>query len=287
MLRHFSFQSIYNESRQIFGYEALFRAGRRAGFSGNLDAASLVMADNWILYDFESLAGGYPVFLNCTRETLLSGFIPLLPRSAVIEIHESTLPDRAVLSACEKLKAQGYRIALDDFQSVRGMESLLELADFVKIDFQLSLGAERSDLFAALRKTGATLIGEKIETPEDLACAIEEGCSLVQGYYLGDLLSFAKDRDRVNPLLCLGVLDRLAGHGSTLDEIAYWVTHDSALQTRVLRRAGWIAGGCGVDSVYDALELIGKSDLRKLLMLVMTATLESCFQAEPALAESA
>lgn len=286
MLRHFMLQSINSRSREIFGYEALFRAGSRAEFRCNPDAASLVMTDNWLLYDLEELAGGYPVFLNCTRETLMSGFITLLPQSAVIEVHGSTL-DRAVLSACRRLKAQGYRFALDDFRSLQGVEAFLELADFIKIDFQLFTGQERVNLFATLRRTGATLIGKMIETPEELAAALEEGCDLVQGYHLASLLSFAKDRDRVNPLRCLGLLERLAGHDCTLGEIAYWVARDSGLEARILRRARWIAKGSHVASIHDALELVGKSGVRRLLMLAMSATLEHRFQAEPILAESA
>jgi c-di-GMP-related signal transduction protein len=287
MLRHFSLQSIHAESREVYGYEALFRAGSRAKFSGDLDAASLVMLDNWLLYDFEVLTGGSPVFLNCTRDTLLSGFLTQLPRTAVIEVHESTPPDRAVLAACRRLKEQGYRIALDDFQRIDGQEGLLELADYVKIDFHLSVGTERIELLAALKKTGAILIGEKIETPEELTIAFGEGCDLVQGYHLGELLRFAKDRDRVSPLRCLGILERLAGRECALDEIAYWFAHDPGLEARVLHRARWASGGVAAHSTYEALELLGKSEVRKILILAMTANLEYCFQAEAVSAEIA
>lgn len=286
MLRHFSFQSIHGRDGATFGYEAQNLAGKD-GFSGDVDAASLVMIDNWLLYDFEELASGQPVLLNCARESLMSGFITLLPQSAVIELHKSALPDPAVLSACRRLKAQGYRIALDDFQCTDGIEPFLEIADYIKVDFQLLKGQERLNLLASLRETGAKLIGEKIETPEELAEAWDEGCDLVQGYQLGKLLTFAKDRDRVHPLRCLGILDKLVGPDCTPDEIAYWVALDSGLEARILHTAKSISGAPDSISMHDALELIGKSGVRKLLLLAMSATLEHRLQTAPILAKSA
>ena len=86
-------------------------------FTSDPKIASRIMLDNWLLYGFEELIGGRAVFLNCTRETLLSGFLSLLPHSAVFEIPEAVNPDEEVLTVCRSLKAAGYRFALDDFES--------------------------------------------------------------------------------------------------------------------------------------------------------------------------
>src|SRR6478609_7885113 len=111
--RQFELQSIVSRNKQRFGSEALFRTGSEDLFVGGLNNAPRIMLDNWLLYGFEELIGGRAVFLHCTRETLLSGFLSLLPRSAVFEIQESIKPDDEVLSACRSLKAAGYRFALD------------------------------------------------------------------------------------------------------------------------------------------------------------------------------
>ena len=287
MLRHFSFQPIHGRDRKILAYQALLHTGYADLFYGNRDAASLVMVDNWLLYDFEKLTGGLPAFLECTRETLMSGFTSLLPRSAVIMIHESVQPDRAVVAACRKLKELGYRIALGNVLDTNAVRPLLEMADYIQLDFQVFSGQERSMRCAFMQNTGAQRIAMRVETPEQVTAAFDEGFDLVQGSCLGGFLAFAKDRDRVHPLRCLGILDKLAGAASSIDEFAYWVGQDTSLEARIKHAAGWIAGGAGGHSTHGALELIGRSGLRKVLKLAMCATLEHRLQVEPILAESA
>ena len=135
--RYFAFQPILAPNRRVFAYEALFRAGWENHFSGDSNMATRVMIDNWLLYGFEDLTEACPTFLNCTRETLMSGFLTLLPKWAVFEILESVEPDEEVLKICRSLKNLGYRISMDDFQASDKMTPLLELADYIKIDFRL------------------------------------------------------------------------------------------------------------------------------------------------------
>ena len=45
---------------------------------------------------------------------------------------------RSVIEACRKLKARGYQLALDDFVWEPKFEPLLQLADYIKVDFVLS-----------------------------------------------------------------------------------------------------------------------------------------------------
>ncbi len=154
--RQFALQPIVGAREQAFGSEALFRTGWENTFSGEPDVASRMMLDNWLLYGFEEMIGGRSVFVNCTRDTLMSGFLSLLPRSAVLEIVESVRPDDEVLDVCWELKAAGYRFALDDFESVANMEDFLDLADFIKVDFRHSGRRERARLLHGLRLTRAT-----------------------------------------------------------------------------------------------------------------------------------
>src|SRR5437763_1568367 len=79
--RQFALQPIVGPNKQHFGSEALFRAGWEDVFSGDPNITSRIMVDNWLLYGFEELNGGGAVLLNCTRETLMSGFLSLLPKS--------------------------------------------------------------------------------------------------------------------------------------------------------------------------------------------------------------
>lgn len=182
--RFLALQPIFNRQKKIFGYEALSRAGWDNQFSGDPEAATQMMVDDWMLNGLDQLTGGYRAFLNCTRETLIRGSLTILPSSTVIELVETIEPDKEVLNACLRMKALGYQIALDDFQLSEKMGSLVDLADYVKIDFRLSGKKQRKEILHHLQKRAIRLIAEKIETKEEFEIARKEGFQFFQGYYL-------------------------------------------------------------------------------------------------------
>jgi EAL and modified HD-GYP domain-containing signal transduction protein len=184
--RHYvALQPIFNRRGKIFGYETLARSGWNNRFDGDSDAATRTMVENWTRHRLDRVTERLPVFLNCTREALVDGILTQLPRTTVLELLETIVPDDEILSACRKMKALGFKIALDDFQFSEKMRDFIDLADYIKVDFRISDKEERRELLRRLRNRRAILIAEKIETIEEFESAIEEGFQLFQGYYLG------------------------------------------------------------------------------------------------------
>jgi len=117
-----------------------------------------------------------------------------LPGHALcIEITESVLVSdtEAAVRAVDALRAQGVRVAVDDFGA--GYSSLSQLADLpvdvLKLDRGFTDGIEGSrhravvaTVVALGRQLGLDVIAEGIETPRQLALLAELGCPLVQGY---------------------------------------------------------------------------------------------------------
>ncbi len=287
-LRQFALQPIVGLARQQFGSEALFRAGWEDIFSGDPSAASRIMLDNWFLYGLDEMIGGRPVFLNCTRETLTSGYLSLLPRSAVLEILESVAPDDEVICACWALKAAGFRFALDDFESSENMQKFLDLADFIKVDFRQSGCRERAHMLNSLKLTGATLIAEKIESEEEFLQALEEGFTLFQGYWTAEQTHYANQGEPLDLITCLCILEALEEPGFDVDALAALVSLESSVECRLLRRANWASHpGAVIDLTRDALELVGKEDLRKIVALAMNAASELDTASRPTYSRSA
>jgi EAL and modified HD-GYP domain-containing signal transduction protein len=278
-LRQFALQPIVGPDMQ--GVEALFRAGSRRAFSGDPDAASRVMLDNWLLFGFDELIGGHTVFLNCTRETLLSGYLSLLPQTAVLEILESVQPDEEVLRACRQLKAEGYRVALDDFESAENMEGFLELADFIKVDFRRLGRRERARVLSDVSSMGITLIAEKIESRDEFLRAADEGFELFQGYWVGQCMHYAKMTEPLDPITCARVANVLENGALDVDELAELISEQPGLERRVLRRANWLSPADGaVLSVRDALEVLETPDLERVVTLAIMAALENDLKCE-------
>jgi len=268
--RYFLLQPIHDLSRTVVGYEALYRSGWTNEFDGDSDVATRIMIDNWLLFEFETLTSGHPTCLNCTREALMSGLLTLLPRSVVFEILEFVEPDDEVLKACKMLKKMGYRFSLDDFVASDKMEGFLEVADFIKIDFRLTGAKERAELMPRLRRTGATLIAEKIETEEEFRLAAWEGFHLFQGFYFHERTSFVMTKDSLNEANCLRILETLNRTGFATNKLADLIDSEPGIACRLLRRANWTADpGNPINSIRDALKLVGKREFRKLVTLAM------------------
>ncbi len=187
-------QPIFTHRESVFGYEALFRSGWKNKFSGNPTAATRTVVKDWIPHGFHNLIGRSRVFLNCTREALLGGSLTQLSTLTVIELLETVSADKEVLEACRKMKALGYQIALDSFQLSPKKNALIELADYVKVDFQVSRAEQRKRILGCLKKEAIIPVAEKIETKEELEVARGEGFGLFQGHYLESPRVYSKRR---------------------------------------------------------------------------------------------
>jgi len=192
--RFVALQPIVNRHGKIFGNEALSPSGWDICFTGHPNAATWMMVEDWLLHGLDELARGSRIFLNCTREALIGGLLTVLPRTVVIELPETIEADAETLKACRRMKALGYQIALDDFQFSGRTAPLIELADYIKVDFRLCGQEQRGELVRFLRGSRITLLAEKIETKDEFEIAVEQGFHLFQGYYFGRPAIYSKRR---------------------------------------------------------------------------------------------
>lgn len=187
-------QPIFDRRGSVFGYEALCRTEPTNWFTGDsLDATHSIIRD-WLLDGLYRFTGTKPVFVNCTRQDLIEGFVALPPVPIIAEVLETVEVDEWVLGACRELRTLGIQIALDDFELCGSNERLIELASYVKVDFQLCSKEQRKEILDCLRTKSIRFIAEKLETREEFETARDEGFDLFQGYYLAHPLLLSKDR---------------------------------------------------------------------------------------------
>jgi c-di-GMP-related signal transduction protein len=276
--RFFARQPILDRKKQVFGYEFLFRSGTENRFCvtspSESESATRRMVDNSILYDFELLATRGKAFLNCTRESLTSGLVTLLPaRSTVLEILEDIEPDVEVLEACRKLRGLGYQFSLDDFVPRPGLESFLPYTDYIKIDFRLSDASQRADIRRFLKGCPARPIAEKVEEQEEFQAAVEEGFDLFQGYFFcrPDLL--ARNHIPSNHLAYLQILAAVSQPSFEWHSLEKLVRRETSLCYRLLRLVNStnFALRYEISSIERALVVAGEEHFRKLITVAIAA----------------
>lgn len=276
-------QPILDLRGKVHAYELLLRSGPEAGFHADPNLASRAMLDNTVLFGFDKLTGGLPGFINCTAETLTGQLVDVLPPPlTVLEIHSSIEPTQEVVDACLKLKGQGFRIALGDFEWKPQFASLLEMADYVKIDFATSGAAGRQEIFRRVFGKKTVLIAEKVESPQEYQQARDEGFTLFQGYYFCRPVLLKNRSIPSNQLFHIQILKLL--HDDPLDfrKLSELVKLDASLTYRLLRlvNSPMCAVRQEVRSIETALIAVGEENFRHIATLAITSELSSSQPAE-------
>jgi EAL and modified HD-GYP domain-containing signal transduction protein len=277
-LRFVARQPILDLHCVVHGYELLFRAGLEASFSGDGDYATRTMLDNTVIFGLEKLTAGLPAFVNCTLDSLTEGLVDVLPHGlTVLEILETLKPTPELIAACHRLKAAGYRIALDDFIWSPKLAPLLELADYIKVDFVQTDAAGRQELFRRLRGTPAVLVAEKVETQEEFKQACAEGFTLFQGYYFCRPLLFKYRKIPANRTSHMQILELLQHDPLDIHQLSELVKRDASLTHRLLRLVN--SPVCSmyerVRSIHSALILVGDDAIRRVATLAITTEFNS------------
>lgn len=172
-------QPIFDKRLQVFAYELLFRGGPENYFQPYRNASSSVIADSITLLDLQTLTGHARAFVNVDELALRLGAPKLLPpERIVVEILETVNPTEEIVAICRDLHTAGYTLALDDFVDQPKMEPLVELAQFLKVDFRLLDADGRKHLATKYAGRKAFLLAEKVETEQELAEARQLGFSI-------------------------------------------------------------------------------------------------------------
>jgi c-di-GMP-related signal transduction protein len=277
-LRYVARQPILDLRNEVHGYELLFRAGTEAAFRGDGDFATRTMLDNSVVFGLDTLTAGLPAFVNCTLESLTERLVDVLPSAmTVLEILETLEPTPELIASCRKLKIAGYRIALDDFNWKPKFDPLLELADYIKVDFMQTDVAGRQELFKRLSGCAAVLVAEKVETQEEYKQARLEGFTLFQGYYFCRPLLMEFRKIPANSLSHIQILELLQHDPLDLRQISQLVKRDTSLTYRFLRlvNSPLFAMHEKVYSIQSALFVIGDDTVRRIATLAITSELNS------------
>lgn len=264
---HVARQPIFNASQRIAGYELLYRGtsdSNGADDAGDL-ASARVVTDTLLLLGLEALTQGHPAFVNATRRFLLGDFANLLPAAGtVLEVLETIHVDDEVVSACRRLKAAGYALALDDYVPGTSADALVPYVKFVKVDVLQTPAAD----WAAIRRDmprHVTLLAEKIENVEVLEEARACGFELFQGYYYCKPQTFSSSAPPLQQLANARLLAGLYRSGATVHQIEDLIKTDVSLTYYVLRSINSAAFAVRreIRSIGQALVLLGLEQVRR------------------------
>lgn len=270
-------QAIFDRDRRVYGYELLFRSHSAPNAFDNTEgglATQQVLANSLLVIGLDNLVGRGKAFINFGRAPLLQGWHASLPRDkTVIELLETVEPDDEVLEACQRLRNEGYRIALDDFVFKPGWERLLTVADLVKIEIQAMPRSDQKRLVQRAKAQGLTVLAEKVETHEEFEWARQIGYNYFQGYFFARPVTVHGRQIPANKLHCLRLLQEAQSPDLDFDRLERLITEDVSLSYQLLRYVNsplfHVRGR--IHSIRQALLFFGETELRKWIALATLA----------------
>lgn len=268
-------QPIYTRKMDVLGYELLYRNNNNDNYAdfedGNL-ASSQVIVNAFMNVGVDSMVGSTMAFVNLTDLFFTNdSLIPMHENQVVLEVLEHVMPSHETMEGIERLKNKGYKIALDDFDFEEKRLSLLDVADYVKIDVLHRDMQELKDCLDKLAPYNVISIAERVESHEMFTQCEELGFDAFQGYF------FCKPKivnDRTltsNQAVIFALINELQDPAKTITEIAGMLAHDVALSYKILRyiNSASFTLRKEVESIDEALMLIGVNTIKNWAYMIM------------------
>lgn len=267
-------QPILTRDEKVLGYELLFRESPEdKRFSSDAENATSSTINALNVMGLDVICDGKLAFINCTQQMLLKEYFLLLPADqVVVEIQESVASDDRVVDSCQRLKQQGYRIALDNLVPGDPRASLIAYADYAKVDIRKV--AHVQELIASTLAGGkrCQMLAEKVETRVQFLTAAKDGFTLFQGYFFRHPERMRARQIPANKMSSLRLLQAISAPEVDLAAVEDLIKHDASLCYRLLRylNSPLLGIASPVQSVRHAMNLLGERELARWIRMAVT-----------------
>lgn len=270
-------QPILDKNLNIFSYELLFRGKDSESFNGEQATAQVIM-NTLESIGFTNLTEGQPAFINFTDELLKQGIPDLLaPEMVYIEVLETVTVDQKLLSGLETYKEMGFKIVLDDFVFSEDLIPLIKLADYIKIDFIITKGAERKKIITICNQYNSDIqyIAEKVETYDEFFAAKDMGFDYFQGFFFTKPKIIKAKKINSYSFTFFKMMKELNKDDPKIKKIEEIIKSDLSMSYSLLRIINSAHYGYDVKSIRQAIVLLGVDRLRKWSLLYFLKGLDN------------
>lgn len=216
------------------------------------------------------ISNNLPVYVPVTRELLVRGAVSEFPPDLLgVSIPADIEVDDEILAVCASLRQQGYPVLLKGAMDTAAYGELLKVASHVKLDIGVP------DLPATVRRIRphvSGLIAGRVESHADFEQAMAMGFIGFQGFF------FCRPQiveGKSLPASSLAVMQALQQvmSAEAISDVEGVMMRDVTLSYRLLRHINSAAFGLRskVESVRQALGLLGLSNIRQWLSLLLLA----------------
>lgn len=266
-------QPIFNRDNEIIAYELLYRNSLKNFFDESVNsskATAILITNSYINIGMENLIEDKIGFINFDQ-TLINNEIPKLLNKdkVVIEVLETVIPDRKIMSNLINLKREGYTLALDDFTLEYQYMKTVPLYDIIKVDFiQTGLsGAE--EIIKRFSNGKNKFLAEKVETAEEYNKAYELGYDYFQGYFFSKPQVVKSKSTSGIKYQYLRIKEEMQKEEPDFGEIERIIESDVDMSYKILKLVNTFSLTSEVSSIRHAISILGLKEIDKWLNFIM------------------
>ncbi len=274
-------QPIFDENRRLWGYD-LFCVGDGAN-AGSDKAANEIAASAYMTLQRILVKQGQKIVINFDEMEIVDNMpYALPPEQAVVEIEQPLFLRPDIPQRLEKMKADGFLIAVRGFSANQKFDALYQLADIFGVPI---VGLEQSaisDLIKAIEDKEAILLARRVDDAAQFDMCRELGVALFEGAFFKQPDTITVHKMSSNKAARLQLLQRMEAPDPDIDELAQTIQTDAAISFRLLSYLNSAAYGLSqkITSIQHAIRLLGWTKLKNWLRVILLNDMSESDDAE-------
>jgi EAL and modified HD-GYP domain-containing signal transduction protein len=278
-------QPVFDNKGRLWGYE-LFCVGHvdmpRGGIPDQSETAINVASSAYLCLQ-QILQGGKKIIIDFTEKSILDKLPYVLPPvCAAIKVGEESGQQPSSMETLDRLKLDGYLIAIRGFSGNPACESLYRLADIIAIETRERRSEEiQADLERA-RQYNALLLACEVQDRKLYEICRGLGFSIFSGPFFKypDKLTVRKLSS--NETLRFKLLKFIESEDPDIGRIAEAIQSDATISFRLLAflNSAAFAFSQKIRSIHQAISLLGWSSIKNWLRVVLLTDMTQSKEAE-------
>lgn len=259
---------IYDNNLDVFAYELSPYTRKSEEIDDDAKRADLLV-NTIVNFDLEHLVGTAKIVVPIS-DMLLEDVkhLPFDKDRVIYQLPDDLINNPLRIQVVEELRRQGFNFAANICRSLTETLEQLPKLNFIKLN---AAQFNKDNIQAVALADKKNLIISNIKTREEFDYYCKIGFQLCQGYFLGQSVIYKAKNIGSDLTNLLDVLARVNNPATPVDELEETIRKDVALSYKLLRliNSPYYSVKVSIDSVRQALVLIGQKDLRVWVSLIL------------------
>lgn len=254
---------------QVAGYELMFQDDEDSFYSNSETNAANTIA-GFLMENSGKIFKNNQIFMTFTPSLLFRNTAKMFDKDKiVIQIEENLIIHPLATVMIEKYRREGYRFAINNFQFTPKYFSMLEHADYIRVNLAgAPKGRERDSLDNTIQMAHGfqkLCIAYNVDTKEDFEVAKALDVDFVEGLYVSEGMVTKMNKIEYLQGNLYQLIMEVTREDPNLNEIESIVIRDAALTYSLLRLANsaYFASRRRTSSIHQALITVGLNQLKQ------------------------